>query len=38
MIFTVDAPGALARRVNVSNWVYHPIQPYGSLYEVTKLP
>jgi peptide/nickel transport system substrate-binding protein len=38
MIFTVDAPGALARRANVQNWIYHPMQPYGSLYEVTKLP
>jgi peptide/nickel transport system substrate-binding protein len=37
-IFTVDAPGALARRDKVLNWVYHPMQPYGSLYEVTKLP
>jgi peptide/nickel transport system substrate-binding protein len=37
-IFTVDAPGALARRASVQNWIYHPMQPYGSLYEVTKLP
>jgi peptide/nickel transport system substrate-binding protein len=38
MIFTVDAPGALARRDKIQNWIYHPMQPYGSLYEVTKLP
>jgi len=37
-IYTVDAPGALARRDKVRNWVYQPIQPFGSLYEVTKLP
>ncbi|MFI5347541.1 MAG: ABC transporter substrate-binding protein [Elusimicrobiota bacterium] len=37
MIFTVETNGALARRVKIQNWVYHPIQPYGSLYEVTKL-
>jgi peptide/nickel transport system substrate-binding protein len=37
-IFTVDTTGAVARRAKVQNWVYNPIQPYGSLYEVTKLP
>jgi len=37
-IFTVDTTGAVARRVKVQNWLYNPIQPYGSLYEVTKLP
>jgi peptide/nickel transport system substrate-binding protein len=37
MIFTVETNGALARRAKVQNWVYHPMQPYGSLYEVTKL-
>ena len=37
-IFTVDTTGALARRVKVQNWVYNPMQSYGMLYEVTKLP
>ena len=37
MIFTVETNGALARRAKIQNWVYHPMQPYGSLYEVTKL-
>ncbi len=37
-IFTVDAPAAVARRANVQNWTYPPMQPYGSLYEATKLP
>jgi peptide/nickel transport system substrate-binding protein len=37
-IFTVETTGAVARRVKVQNWLYNPIQPYGSLYEVTKLP
>ena len=37
-IFTVDTTGALARRVKVQNWTYNPVQPFGSLYEVTKLP
>jgi peptide/nickel transport system substrate-binding protein len=37
-IYTVDAPGALARRANVRNWNYPPMQPYGDLYEVTKIP
>lgn len=36
-IFTVETNGALARRINIQNWVHHPMQPYGSLYEVTKL-
>ena len=25
-------------RAKVQGWLYHPIQPYGILYEVTKLP
>jgi peptide/nickel transport system substrate-binding protein len=37
-IFTVETTGALARRVKIQNWIHNPIQPYGSLYEVTKLP
>lgn len=37
-IFTVETTGALARRVSVQNWTRNPMQPYGSLYEVTKLP
>ncbi|MFI5348597.1 MAG: ABC transporter substrate-binding protein [Elusimicrobiota bacterium] len=37
-IFTVDTTGALARRVKVQNWNYNPMQSYGMLYEVTKLP
>jgi peptide/nickel transport system substrate-binding protein len=36
-IFTVETTGALARRVKVANWIYNPIEPYGMLYEVTKL-
>ncbi len=37
MIFTVQTTGAIARRANIQNWVHSPIQPYGYLYEVTKL-
>ncbi|MDE2141090.1 MAG: ABC transporter substrate-binding protein [Elusimicrobia bacterium] len=37
-LFTVQTNGALALRKNVQNWVYHPMTPYGSLYEVTKIP
>ena len=37
-IFTVDTTGALARRVKVQNWIYNPMESYGMLYEVTKLP
>lgn len=37
-LFTVETNGALARRTKIQNWVHHPIQPYGSLYEVTKIP
>jgi peptide/nickel transport system substrate-binding protein len=35
-IFTVETNGAMARRKKILNWSYHPMQPYGSLYEVTK--
>jgi peptide/nickel transport system substrate-binding protein len=37
MIFTVQFTGAIARRAIIQNWVHSPIQPYGNLYEVTKL-
>lgn len=37
-IFTVETTGAIARRPKVLNWVHHPIQPYGNMYEVTKVP
>jgi peptide/nickel transport system substrate-binding protein len=37
-IFTVETNGLLARRAKIQNWIHNPIQPYGSLYEVTKLP
>jgi peptide/nickel transport system substrate-binding protein len=37
-IFTADSYALVVRRVKVANWPYHPIQPYGNLYEVTKLP
>ena len=37
-IFTVETTGALARRVKIQNWIHNPIQPFGSLYQVTKLP
>jgi len=36
-IFTVETNGMIARRKKIANWNYHPMQPYGSLYEVTKL-
>ena len=35
-IFTVATSGAIARRVKVLNWSHHPMQPYGSLYQVVK--
>lgn len=37
MFFTVQMTGAIARRQGVQSWVHSPIQPYGILYEVTKL-
>ena len=36
-IFTVETTGALARRAAVPHWFYNPMQPFGVLYEVTKL-
>lgn len=35
-IFTADSHNIVVRRKNVQGWLYHPIQPYGTLYEVTK--
>ena len=37
-IYTVDAANALVRREKVRDWVANPIFPYGSLYEVNKIP
>ncbi len=37
-IFTADAWHAVVRRSKVLGFVYNPITPYGSLYEVSKLP
>ncbi|MFI5361847.1 MAG: ABC transporter substrate-binding protein [Elusimicrobiota bacterium] len=37
-IFTVETTGALARRVKVQNWLHNPMESYGMLYEVSKLP
>lgn len=37
-IFTVDSYNVLVRGEKVQNWQYHPIQPFGKLYEVTKTP
>ncbi|MBI4061166.1 MAG: ABC transporter substrate-binding protein [Elusimicrobia bacterium] len=37
-IFTADSDNVVVRRAEVQGWLYHPIQPYGTLYEVTKLP
>ncbi len=37
-IFTVDSYNLVVRSAKVQGWLYHPIQPYGKLYEVTKLP
>lgn len=37
-IYTADTYNALVRRTKVRNWVSNPIFPYGSLYEVNKLP
>jgi peptide/nickel transport system substrate-binding protein len=36
VVFTVETPGAIARRVKIQNWIHHPMQPYGNLYEVMK--
>ncbi len=35
-IFTADSHNIVVRRAKVQGWLYHPIQPYGTLYEVTK--
>ena len=37
-IYTVDAPNVFVRREKVRGWASNPILPYGSLYEVNKLP
>ncbi len=37
-IFTADSHNIVVHRAKVINWLYHPIQPYGTLYEVTKIP
>jgi peptide/nickel transport system substrate-binding protein len=37
-LFTAEANGAFARRAGVRGWLHNPIQPYGSLYGVVKLP
>lgn len=37
-IFTADSYNIVVRREKVQGWLYHPIQPYGTLYEVTKIP
>lgn len=37
-LFTADSYALVVRRAKVAQWPYHPIQPYGNLYEVTKLP
>ncbi|MDP3541370.1 MAG: ABC transporter substrate-binding protein [Elusimicrobiota bacterium] len=37
-IFTADSYNIVVRRDKVQGWLYHPIQPYGTLYEVTKIP
>lgn len=37
-VFTVDSWHAVARRAKVLGFVYNPITPYGSLYEVSKIP
>ncbi|MEK7233411.1 MAG: ABC transporter substrate-binding protein [Elusimicrobiota bacterium] len=37
-IFTVDSHNIFVRSAKVQGWLYHPIQPYGTLYEVTKTP
>lgn len=36
-IFTADSYNIVVRRSKVLNWQYHPIQPYGTLYGVTKI-
>lgn len=35
-VFTADSYNITVKKANVQGWLYHPIQPYGTLYEVTK--
>ncbi len=37
-VFTADSCNIVVRRAKVQGWLYHPIKPYGNLYEVTKIP
>ncbi|MCR4294264.1 MAG: ABC transporter substrate-binding protein, partial [Elusimicrobia bacterium] len=37
-LFTADSYNIVVRRAKVQGWLYHPIQPYGTLYEVIKTP
>jgi len=37
-VYTADSHNIVVRRAKVQGWLYHPIQPYGTLYEVTKIP
>jgi peptide/nickel transport system substrate-binding protein len=37
-VFTADSYNIVVRRAKVQGWLYHPIQPYGTLYEVSKIP
>lgn len=37
-IFTADSYAVVVRRSKVLTWMYHPIQPFGTLYEVNKIP
>lgn len=37
-IFTADSYNIVVKRAKVLGWLYHPIQPFGTLYEVTKTP
>lgn len=36
-IFTADSYNIAVRRASVVGWLYHPIQPYGTLYGVSKI-
>ena len=36
-IFTADSSNLVVRSAKLQGWLYHPIQPYGKLFEVTKL-
>ena len=35
-IFTADSYNIVVHRAKIQGWLYHPIQPYGTLYGVTK--